>query len=232
MLKKIIKLLYILLIFVILYFPLIQLTKYLNLKVFFQNKELIISILLWTLISALISCIIGIISLIISRYLFIKKKNVQKPLLFPLMIGTIIYVLKTFIGINSYILLFLGYLLLLIPIISYLEFNYLKRFVSNNKAVLKDFNKIEFLRIMDKSIMTYYFVCFIFIYGDNIISSMLFDNNINLLSSFIKAEMNKNNMMILANGLYLSFGIILLLLLFIYMIVYEVRLRGKYEKDN
>jgi hypothetical protein len=148
------------------------------------------------------------------------------------MIGTIIYVLKTFIGINSYILLFLGYLLLLIPIISYLEFNYLKRFVSNNKAVLKDFNKIEFLRIMDKSIMTYYFVCFIFIYGDNIISSMLFDNNINLLTSFIKAEMNKNNMMILANGLYLSFGIILLLLLFIYMIVYEVRLRGKYEKDN
>ncbi len=232
MLKKIIKLLYILLIFVILYFPLIQLTKYLNLKVFFQNKELIISILLWTLISALISCIIGIISLIISKYLFIKKKNVQKPLLFPLMIGTIIYVLKTFIGINSYILLFLGYLLLLIPIISYLEFNYLKRFVSNNKAVLKDFNKIEFLRIMDKSIMTYYFVCFIFIYGDNIISSMLFDNNINLLTSFIKAEMNKNNMMILANGLYLSFGIILLLLLFIYMIVYEVRLRGKYEKDN
>ena len=163
MLKKIIKLLYILLIFVILYFPLIQLAKYLNLKVFFQNKELIISILLWTLISALISCIIGIISLIISRYLFIKKKNVQKPLLFPLMIGTIIYVLKTFIGINSYILLFLGYLLLLIPIISYLEFNYLKRFVSNNKAVLKDFNKIEFLRIMDKSIMTYYFVCFILV---------------------------------------------------------------------
>jgi len=232
MLKKIIKLLYIGLIFVILYFPLIQLAKYLKIKLIFTNKELITSILLWTFISALISCVIGIISLIISKYLFIKKKNVPKPLLFPLMVGVVIYILRTFIGINSYILIFLGYSLLLIPIISYLEFNYLKRFVSNNRAVLKDFNKIEFLRIMDKSIMTYYFVCFIIIYGDNIISSMLFDNNINILSSFITGEISKNDMMILSNCLYLSFGIILLLMLFVYMVVYELRLRGKYEKDN
>ena len=36
----------------------------------------------------------------------------------------------------------------------------------------------------------------------------------------------------LSNCLYLSFGIVLLLMLFVYMVVYELRLRGKYEKDN
>ena len=61
---------------------------------------------------------------------------------------------------------------------------------------------------------------------------MLFDNNINILASFIKGEISKNNMMILSNCLYLSFGIVLLLMLFVYMVVYELRLRGKYEKDN
>ena len=227
--SKITKLLYTVLIVIILYFPLISLLKYIDIKHLFSDRQMIISIVSSLMISALISAIIGIISLIISRYYFLKKKNIQKPIVFPLFVAVFIYLIKILTGLNSYILLSIGYILILVPIISYLEFIYLKRFSLNNKVILKDLGKVELLKIMDKSIITYYFVSFIFIYGDNYLNTFLFDNRINTISSYF---LTNNNNTLIANSLFLSFIVIMVLLLIVYMIMYETKLRGKYEKNN
>ncbi len=168
----------------------------------------------------------------LAKYLYTNKKQFKVYMLLPMMCGVFLYVCNDLFNINEYLLLILSYFLLLLPIVIYLYSSYIEKLAKNNKDILKSFGKIDFLKLLDKKIINTYFLCFIFVYSDSVISPFIFNRNINVLGNYLKHLIQYQENYEIANAGVLSFIVVIVIVLVLYMINYESKLRRRYEKDN
>ncbi len=232
MIKRLIKLLYIAIIFAILYLPLALIIYQANFSKLFSNILLNKVIITTILICTTTSLIINIIGIMLAKYLYTNKKQFKVYMLLPMMCGVFLYVCNDLFNINEYLLLILSYFLLLLPIVIYLYSSYIEKLAKNNKDILKSFGKIDFLKLLDKKIINTYFLCFIFVYSDSVISPFIFNRNINVLGNYLKHLIQYQENYEIANAGVLSFIVVIVIVLVLYMINYESKLRRRYEKDN
>ena len=229
--KKLFRFCYIIFILALLYLPLLLVFKNIKFSSLFSDNELIICIINTLIISVISALIVSLLSYYISKYLLLYKRNYNPLFVFPLLIGVLVYFFNINTSISPYILVLFGYISLLTPMISYLELEYLKKITETKKSLIKSFGKIEFLKLLNEQIIIYYFISFIVVYSDYFISSFIFNSDTKLLSLYLVKMIRENNYSNVGNALFLSFIIIFIIALILYMIAYERRLRGKYEKD-